>query len=79
MHQANGGGQAISNSLPTATNKLSTDPNSVNPFGPVNRESLRDFAFLDGVGARKWAILDVDRAGRDAKFEAAVNKKAAKP
>ena len=44
-----------------------------------NRESLRDFAFLDGVGTRKRAILDVDRAGRDAEFGAAVNKKAANP
>jgi hypothetical protein len=51
------------------------NPNSVNPSGPVNRESPRDFVFLDGVGIRKRAILDADLAGRDERFGAAVNKK----
>ena len=69
---------AISNSLATATNKLSDNPNSVNPFGPVNRESPRDSAILAGVGIRKRAILDVDLAGRDEQLGAAVNKKARK-
>jgi hypothetical protein len=69
----------FSNSLFSAAGSTLYSPDSVNPSASVNRESLRDFAFLDGVGTRKWAILDVGRAGRDAKFESAVNKKAAKP
>ena len=68
----------ISNSLATATNKLSENPDSVNTFSPVNRESSRDSAILDGVGIRKRAIRDADPAGRDALFHAAVNKKHAK-
>jgi len=48
---------------------------SVNPPAPVNRESSRDFAILDGVGIRKRAILDADLTGRDERFGAAVNKK----
>ena len=48
---------------------------SVNPSVPVNRESPRDFAILDGVGTRKRAILDADLAGRDEQLGAAVYEK----
>jgi hypothetical protein len=68
-------GQAVSNSLAKSLAVLSTDPNFVNQSAAVNRESLRDFAILDGVGIRKRAILDVDLAGRDEQLGAAVNKK----
>jgi hypothetical protein len=44
----------------------------------VNRESSRDSSILAGVESRKRAILDAELAGRDARFEAAVNKKHAK-
>jgi hypothetical protein len=70
--------QVISNSLESATNKLSTEPNSVNQSAAVNRERSRDSAILAGVGARKLAILDVDLAGRDEQLGAAVSKKPAK-
>lgn len=50
-------------------------PNSVNRDALVNRESPRDSAILDGVGTRKRAILEADRAGKDEQFGAAVNKK----
>jgi len=48
---------------------------SVNPPAAVNRESQRDFDVLSGVPSEKRAILDVDLAGRDERFGAAVNKK----
>ena len=51
---------------------------SVNPPAAVNRESQRDFDVLSGVPSEKRAILDVDLAGRDERFGAAVNKKPAK-
>jgi hypothetical protein len=65
----------VSNSRAERSNKLSSNPDSVNPFGPVNRERLRDSAILAGVGTRKRAILDVDLAGRDEQLGPAVNKK----
>ena len=52
---------------------------SVNPAAPVNRERSRDSGILDGVATRIRAILDVDLAGRDERFGAAVNKKPQKP
>lgn len=70
--------EQLSNSLFSAAGSTLYRPNSVNPFGPVNRERLRDSAILAGVGTRKRAILDVDRAGRDAWSVVAVNKKPAK-
>lgn len=75
MHQP---GATVSNSLSNTVCSTLYRPNSVNPTAPVNRESSRDSAILDGVGIRKRAILDVDLAGRDARLGAAVNKKHAK-
>lgn len=71
-------GAVVSNSLATAAGSTLYSPNSVNPSAIVNRESQRDSAILAGVGIRKRAILDVELAGRDARFVAAVNKKLAK-
>ena len=71
-------GATVSNSLITIVGSTFYRPSSVNPSASVNRESSRDSAILDGVGNRKRAIRDVGLAGRDARFQAAVNKKHAK-
>jgi hypothetical protein len=69
----------VSQTLLVLARKMSRRyPVSVNPFVPVNRESSRDSAILYGVESRKRAILDVELAGRDERFGAAVNKKPAK-
>jgi hypothetical protein len=67
--------QTVSSSLFTGDGSTLYSPKSVNPSAAVNRESPRDSAFLDGVGIRKRAILNVDLAGRDERLGAAVNKK----
>ncbi len=43
-------GKAVSSSLFTDAGSTLYSPNSVNPFGPVNRERSRDSAILAGVG-----------------------------
>ena len=77
-YQEQPGKLAVSNSQKAIASSSLGSPHSVNRDVPVNQESSRDSAILVGVETRKRAIRDVGLAGRDKRFEAAVNKKHAK-
>ena len=68
MHQANPG--VSYRKLSSDRYKLSDNPNSVNPFVPVNRERSRDSAILVGVGPgneRSWTLTwqeETNNSGR---------------